>query len=138
VSTWVEISIVASAIAFIVLAVVAIRAIGRIDRATDEIVQSVRTISDAAAQAKPAIEEARQIIGKVGAMTPKFERVAERFEKIGHQIASVSENVVQEVGSPLRAAVAVVRGVRTGTNHLVSRLFQGRASTNAKGGSYDG
>ena len=100
--------------------------------------RSVRTISDTVAEVKPAIDDARQVIAKFGAVAPKFERVAVRFESIGHQIASVSENVVQEVGTPLRAAAAVVRGVRTGTSHLVSRWFQDRASTNAKGGSYDG
>lgn len=137
-SMWVELSIVAAAIAFVALAIVAIGALRRVDKATDELVRSMRTVSETVAEVKPVIDDARQVIGKFGAVAPKFERVADRFESIGHQIANVSESVVQEVGTPLRAAAAVARGVRTGTSHLVGRLFQGRASTNAKGGSYDG
>jgi len=134
----VQFSIVAAAIAFIVVSIVAIRALQRLDRAADEIALSVRTISNTVNELKPAVEEARQVIARFGTVAPHLEKVAERFERLGNQVANVSESVVNEIESPIRAAAAVARGVRIGTNHLMGRLFQGRASTNARGGSYDG
>lgn len=134
----VQVSIVAVAIAIVALAVVAIRAIQRMDKATDEIVGTVRTISNTLSEVKPAVDDARQAIAKFGAIAPHLESVAKRFETLGHQVADVSETVVHEIETPLRTAAAVVRGVRTGTNHLVGRWVHGRASTNARGGSYDG
>lgn len=134
----VQLSIVAAAIAFVALAIVAIRSLGRMNKATDEIVQTVQAISNTLSEVRPAVDDARQAIAKFGAIAPHLEKVAVRFEQIGHQVANVSETVVHEVETPLRAAAAVLRGVRTGTNHLVGRWVHGRASTNARGGSYDG
>jgi len=77
--------------------------------------------------------EARGVVAKAREMLQPVQRMIDRFERIGTRTAAVSSAFLEEVEAPVRTAVAIVRGVKTGTaqfmERLGSRFRPGRAAT---------
>lgn len=104
----VQLSIVAAAAAFVVLAIAATRALLRLDRAIDQITK--------------ATAEMREVIVSFRDLAPRVRRVIEHFEQLGDRVVGLSTSVLNEIERPVRTALAIVRGFRTGTSGLMQKL----------------
>lgn len=130
----VQLSIVAAAVAFIVLAVVATRSMLRIDRAVERIVERFSRTSEGVNQALLEVAkvtaEAKEVVATLRETAPQVRRLTDRFERLGDRVLGISNAVVDEVEKPVRSAVAIARGVRSGTSYLmqlISRRLNGAA-----------
>jgi hypothetical protein len=99
------------------IAIAVIRAQSRFD-------QTAREISETAARMRQSIErldtvtlEARQMLDSLSGSVSRITSIADRTTRI-------SNAVLEEIEAPLRTAVAVARGVRTGTSRFVERIGQ--------------
>ena len=120
-------------IAVAAIAVATIRVLGHFRHASDEFSRLAQETQEWIEQLKRVTTGAEEIVGSVKEVVPRFQSVAQRFEAIGDRAAGVSDALVSEVEAPVRAAVALARGVRYGTAHLIDRLthrFKGRTTTN--------
>lgn len=130
----VELSIVATSVAFIILAVVATRSMLRFDRAVERVTERFSRTSEGVNQALLEVAkvtaEMKEVVGALRDTAPHVRRLTERFEKLGDRILGISNAVVDEVEQPVRSAVAIARGVRSGTSYLmqlISRRLNGAA-----------
>jgi hypothetical protein len=109
----VQICVVVATLAAVAIAVATVRAMVCVERATNQFTKPWRRV------------------------VAPIRRVVERFEPLGEGAADLSAAVLGEVEPPLRTAVAVARGVRSGTAYFLERLSHrfthGRSATN--GGS---
>ena len=84
-------------------------------------------------QVRQVTGEAQEAIATVREIVQPVRRVVDRFERLGERTASLSSQLLDEVEAPIRTAVAVARGVRTGTaqfiERLTSRFKHGRPAT---------
>jgi len=133
----VQVCIVIATLGVVAIAAAALRVMYRIDKASRRVTRLSREIQAWVAQANELTHEAREAVVSVREVIDPVRRVAERFETLGERTADLSATVLAEVESPLRTAIAVARGVKSGTAYLMERLSQrftqGRAATN--GGS---
>jgi uncharacterized protein YoxC len=135
----IQICIVVATLAVVAIAVAMVRALRRVERASDRVSRLTHEIRQWTGQANELTREARETLASCRGVIAPIRRVAERFEALGVQTADLSAAVLEEVESPLRTAVAVARGVRSGTAHLLQRLshrfMNGRAATNGGSGN---
>jgi uncharacterized protein YoxC len=122
----VQLSIVAVAIAFVVLAIVTTRAMLRFDKSIERIVERFSRTSEGVNQALLEVgkvtAEAREVVAAFSEITPLVRRLAGRAERVGDRAVNLSSMVLDEIEKPVRAAVALVRGVRSGTTTLLQRF----------------
>jgi len=136
----VEICVVVATLAVVAIAVATIRAMSRIEKATDQVAKLTAEFQPWIGQAHELTREARETVASVrGAIAP-IQRVAERFETLGLRTADLTAAVLGEVGPSIDMAVAVARTLRSVTapflERLSNRVTHGRTATN--GGSSNG
>jgi hypothetical protein len=134
----VQICIVVATLAVVAIAVATVRTMIRVEKAADRHTQLTGEIQQWIVQANECTREAREAVASVRGVIAPIRRVADRFETLGGRAADLSAEVLGEVESPLRTAVAVARGVRSGTAYLLERLSHrfshGRSATNGGSG----
>jgi len=116
-----------------------IRAMHHFRQTSDEFSSLTREARQWIDQLKNVTHDAGDLVSSFREVAPRLRRVVDRFERIGERTAMLSDSVLNEVEVPVRAAVAVARGVRFGAKQFVERLtqrFTGRSSTNG-GGNYE-
>jgi len=118
-------------LAFIAVAVAAMRAMDRFTRTADELTKTSEAIRDSLDRADAVTREFHELAGSLQTVIPGVRRVVNRFEEIGERTARLSSTVLNEVEAPIRAAVAVIRGVQTGAHTLMNALAH-RARSNAR------
>jgi hypothetical protein len=133
----VQICIVVATLGVVAIAAAALRVMYRVDKASRHVSRLSGEIREWIVQANELTRDARETVASVREAIAPLRRVAQRFETLGERTADLSATVLEEVESPLRTAIAVVRGVRSGTAYLMERLSNrfthGRSATN--GGS---
>jgi hypothetical protein len=133
-SLLVEISIVVASLAMVAITVATVRAMTRVEKATQHFIRLTGEIQQWIVQAAEFTREAQDAAASVrGVMTP-MRRVADRFEVLGERAASLTAAVLEEVEPPIHAAVAVARGMRSFTAAFLerksNRFVSGRPATN--------
>lgn|SRR5262245_57593066 len=122
----VELSIVASAIAFVILAIVATRTMLRVDKAVERLVERFSRTSEGVNQALLEVAkvtaEAKEVVSSLRDTVPHVKRVSERAERLGDRVFNLSHALIDEVEGPVRTAVSVVRGVRSGATYLMDLI----------------
>jgi uncharacterized protein YoxC len=78
-----------------------------------------------------ATHEFQQLTHSVQEIMPSVRRVTSRFEHLGDRTADLSDAVLTEVEAPVRTAVALARGIRTGTTQLFRNLTRRAAHSQA-------
>lgn len=121
---------VAVTLAFIAVAVVAIRAMDRFAKTADELTKTSEAVRESLDRADAVTREFHELAESLQTVVPTVRRIANRFEEIGDRTARLSSTVLNEIEAPIRTAVAVIRGVRTGAHTLMNALSH-RASSNA-------
>jgi uncharacterized protein YoxC len=129
-----EICFVIVTIAVVAIAIAIIRALSRLGKITEQIDGLALEVREWVGQLKHVTSGAEDLVTSVREIVPPIRRVVGRFEAIGDRTAQLSGALLEEVERPLRTAVAVARGVRTGTAHFLERItnrfHRGRAATN--------
>ena len=94
-----------------------------IRRLTQDIAKSAESIRTTFARIEGiATKEFQQLSHSVQEIMPSVRRVTSRFEHLGERTADLSDAVLSEVEAPVRTAVALARGIRTGTTQLLRNL----------------
>lgn len=118
----VQICIVVATLAVVSIAVAAWRAMVCVEKATSQVSRLIGEIEQWLVQANELTREAREAVVSAGEVIAPIRRVAERLETLGERAARLSSVVLEEVEPPLDTAVAVARGVRSGTAYFLKRL----------------
>ena len=130
---FVEICAAVACLAVVVIAVATVRAMYRVQEATDQILKLTGELQQWVGQANDVTHDAGEVLASVREVVVPIRRFVERFESLGARSADLSAAVLEEVEPPIRAAVAVARGVSWGAAYLMGRLFHrfnhGRSST---------
>src|SRR6266550_220139 len=113
-SALLQICFVIVTMAVVAIAVATIRVMQQFRRASDDFSKLAEEGRQLIDQLKGVAQEAGEIVGTFRDVAPRVRRVVERFESIGERTADLSDAVIREVETPIRTAVAVVRGVRFG------------------------
>ena len=132
-SALLQICFVIVTIAVVAIAVATIRVMQHFRKASDEFSALAREGREVMQQLRGVVHEAGEIVGTFHEVTPRLRGIVSRIESIGERTVSLSDALIHEVEMPVRAAVAMARGVRFGAQEFVQRLthrFTGRTSTN--------
>ncbi|HEU4726142.1 MAG TPA: hypothetical protein VFU59_12725 [Candidatus Eisenbacteria bacterium] len=131
-----SICIVLATASAVVVAVVAIRALALFGRASRELEQSAQSLRDCAAQAKSTGREVEHLIASLREVVPPVRRAAQAFGQVGERAAELSAAVLNEVETPIRRTMDLIRGAQAGAGYFLNRLARnGPAAKN--GGNYD-
>ena len=133
----VQIFAVIASLAVVVIAVALVRAMHRVEDATEQMSKLMVEVHQWVGEATEFTREARETVTSVRGLIAPVRRVADRFEALGERTASLTDAVLGEVEAPLRTAVSVARGMKSVTAYFIERLSNrfthGRTATN--GGS---
>ena len=113
--------VVVATLAWVAIAVAAVRAMARVETVSGQITTLTVEIRQWIGQAHELTREARETVSSVREVVAPIHRVAERFERVAERAAGLSDTVLAEAEPPLRTAVAVARGVRTAAAFLLER-----------------
>ena len=131
-----SICLVLATAAEVAIALVAIRALARLNQVTRELEQSAHTFRDCAVQAKAAGREVEDFVASLRDVVPPIRRAAEAFGQVGERAADLGSAVLNEVEGPVRRTMGLFRGVQAGAGYFLDRLaHNGHAAKN--GGNYD-
>jgi uncharacterized protein YoxC len=129
-----EICFVIVTIAVVAIAVAFVRALGRLGKTTEQIELLTQEVREWVGQLKQVTRGAEELVISAKDVVTPVRRIVDRFEAIGDRTARLSDAILEEVARPVMTAVAVARGVRSGTAHFLERItnrfHRGRAATN--------
>jgi len=131
----VQVCLVLITTAFIVVSIMMVRALGRIEKAADEFSRTAQSVQRSMALVEDVTHEMHELVGTMGKATPQLRRAASMFGDLGVRLARLSSALIDEVEMPVRNALAVARGVRSGTAFFVNRLTQRSALRNHTSGN---
>ena len=120
--TLIQVCIVIATIGLAAIAAMTVRMMMRFNRATEELSQMTRAIHESVIKFDLVTHQARELVASVQDCVPPVRRVVDRFEVVGQRTADLSSVLLEELESPVFTAAAVVRGVKSGANHLLRRL----------------
>lgn len=130
-TVFVQVCIAVAVLAFVAIAVALVRALNqmrdtmkRVDAFTDSLQPSI-------ADLQRLTQESQELVGAMRGLVPPLRRVVDSFSELGNRTADLSSSVLHEVETPVRAAVGMVRGVRSGATYLAGRIrerFQHRGT----------
>lgn len=124
----VQLCVVLVTVAFVALAVATILALFRLGKAAQVSMAHLEEIA----------QETRELLAAVRVMVPPAQRVVSRFQRLGERAADLSTALLDEVEPPVLAAVALARGVKTGTSRLLDLLGRRFAPTShSNNGDHD-
>jgi uncharacterized protein YoxC len=119
----IQICIVIVTIGMLAIALMTIRMMSRIDKATEELSQLTHEVRGSVSKFDLATHETRALVASLRDCVPPVQRVVDRFEDVGQRTADLSSALLEGLELPVFAAAAVARGVRSGANHLLKRLM---------------
>lgn len=123
----VQVCLVLVTAAFVAVSIMTVRAMSRIEKAADEFSRTAQSVQRSMALVEDVTHEVHELVESMGEATPKLRRAASMFGELGERLARLSASLVDEVEAPVRSALAVARGVRSGTAYFVNRLTQRNA-----------
>ena len=115
----VQACIVIATLAFVALVATTIRALVGLGRETARLTSAAQL---SMAQVERIVLETQELLASVRELIPPTQRIVHRFQHLGERAADLSTAVLDEIESPLITAVAVARGVKTGTARLFDLL----------------
>ena len=119
----IQICIVIATIGLLAIALMTVRMMARIDKATAELTQLTHEVRGSVVQFDLVTHDARALVTSLRGCVLPVQRVADRFEDVGHRAADLSSALLEGFELPVFTAAAVARGVRSGANHLLRRLM---------------
>ena len=114
--------LVVTAAAQVAIAVVAIRALSKCNRATAELERSARALRDCASEVGAAGREVQEFVASLRDVVPPVRRAAEAFGMVSERAADLGNAVLDEVEVPVRRTMDLFRGVQAGAGFFLNRL----------------
>lgn len=115
----VQICIVVVTLAFVAIVATTIMTLIRLGQAAERLSAATQV---SLGQVERIVQESHELLAAMREIVPPAQRVVSRFQRLGERAADLSTVVLDEVESPLLTAVAVARGVKTGTARLLDLL----------------
>lgn len=109
-------------IALVAIAIVAIRTMIRFEKAAEQLAETAVAIRDSFEQFQVITREAGELVNSLQDVVPYLTRTASRFEALGERAVNLSSSLLEQVETPLRTVVAVIRGLRSGTSQFFERV----------------
>lgn len=103
------------------IAVVTVRAMVRFETAAKEFTQTAEMVRRSIAEIHEVTREVQAVTASVSEFVPRVKGMASRFENLAGRATGLSHAVVAEI-APIRSAVAVANGVRSGAARLFRAL----------------
>jgi hypothetical protein len=123
--------LVAATTAQVALAIVAIRALTRFNRVTDELERGARDFSDLASQTKSLARELQGLVASLRGVVSPVRLTAEAFGRAAERAANLGSAVLQEMEGSVRTTTGLLRGVQVGAGYFLNRLVRsGQRATN--------
>jgi uncharacterized protein YoxC len=116
-----QICIVAATIAFIAVAIAVVRALNRLSKTAEHLNTTIPMIQKSIDQIDKIAGEAHEVVAAFSDIAPTLRKTANLVENVGARAADLSHALLDEVESPVRGAVGLVRGIRAGANVLLHR-----------------
>lgn len=132
-STVLQICFVIVTIAVVAIAITVIREMRHFRRTSDEFFKLAEETRQWIDQLGNVARDAGELVRSIRDVVPRLRRAVDRFESIGERTACLSDTLLDEVEVPVRAAVALARGVRLGTQRFLdglARRLTSRPSSN--------
>ena len=120
-STLVQICVVVVTIAVVLLAYVAMRLLLQLQATT-------RKFEERMVHLEAILEDSRQASRRVVELVGVLEGIAASVEGVVNRATSVGSTVLDEIEQPIRGAVAVMRGLRSGVRVMAERWMNGNRS----------
>lgn len=120
----VQVCVVLITAAFLGVSIMTVRAMARIEKAADEFSRTAQSVQRSMALVEDVTHEMHELVGTMGKATPQLQRAVSMFGDLGVRLARLSSALLDEVEVPVRNALAVARGVKSGTAFFVNRLSQ--------------
>ena len=117
--TLVQICIVVVTLAFVAVVATTILALIRLGEAAARLTAAAQ---DSMGQVERIVLETQELLASARELLPPTQRVVKRFQSLGERAADLSTAVFDEIEEPVLTAVAVARGVKTGTVQLLDLL----------------
>jgi len=133
----VQICIVLSTLALVVMAAATVLAGIAIRKSVECLDRTAAQIEDVVAEAKHVGGKVREISGTLQQAAESVRSAAKGFERVGGRAAAISGLVLDEVERPVRRMNAVMHGVRTGAGVLLDRWTHRLQRANSNGGNHD-
>lgn len=124
----VEICLVLVTAGFLVVSFVTVRALLRFEKAADEFSRTAQAIQRSMALVEDVTREMHDLVSTVGKATPPLRRAIAIMGEVGERLARLCSAVMEEVETPVRNALAVAQGVRSGAAFFVNRIAAHRSS----------
>ena len=117
---------VVATLALVAMAIATIVAWFRLSEAARKLTAAAQ---DSSAQVERIAHDAHDLMDSVRVLMPPAQLVLRRFQTLGERAADLTTVALNEIETPLLTAVAVARGVRAGTSHLLGLLTRRYART---------
>jgi uncharacterized protein YoxC len=115
----IQICIAVVTVAIVAIAATSIRAMIRLGEAAERLTSAAQVSMN---QVERVVQETQELLASMREIMPPAQRVANRFHQLGERAADLSTAIFNEIEQPALTAVAVARGVRTGTAELLGLL----------------
>lgn len=136
----IQVCIVLSTLALVVLAGLTLRTMGRVMAASDDVAALGKSLRCSLKQLDRATDEVAATSASVRHGIEPVLRVVGRLEEVGHRAADLASLTLDELAPPILTAASVVRGMRAGAGQF-ARLLMSRAtrrhSTTSGGNNHD-
>jgi|SwirhisoilCB2_FD_contig_31_11440138_length_834_multi_5_in_0_out_0_1 uncharacterized protein YoxC len=129
--------LVAATTAQVALAIVAIRALTRFNRVTDELERGARDFSDLASQTKALARELQGLVASLRGVVSPVRATAEAFGRAAERAANLGSAVLQEMEGSVRTTSGLLRGVQVGAGYFLNRLVHSGQRARNGGNSHE-
>jgi uncharacterized protein YoxC len=132
-----QLCVVVLTLAVIAIAIFAVRVMMRVDELSRQLEGGIEAFRKSANEAGQTAIELRTLLRSVEGVAENVRGVSQRFEGLGNRVLDVASSVVNEVETPMRRTLSLVRGVRAGTSAFVKRWTHRNEYSQHNGGHYD-
>ncbi len=125
--------------AIAVIAIATVRAMSRFEHAIDEFRKTADVARASIAEIDVVTRQIRELAVSVEGVVTPLQRVSARVARLGDRAVDLSDAVLTQIESPIQQTVALVTGVKAGTQTLFQRLrsrFGGRVGSVLSNGGF--
>ncbi len=116
-----QVCIVVVTVAIVAVTVAVVRALNRLSKTAEHLNETIPMIQKSIDQVEKIANEAREVVSAFSEIAPVLRRTAGLVENLGTRAAGLSNALLDEVESPVRGAVSLVRGIKAGASVLLKR-----------------
>jgi len=119
----IQICIVIVTVGMLAIAIMTVRLMTRLNKATEELSQLTLEARKSVVQFDLVAHETRTLLASLRECVKPVQRVVDRFEDVGQRTADLSSAILEGFELPVFTVAAVTRGVRSGASHFLKRLM---------------